>query len=214
MLRLIDLLAVAVDDMRQGGDPRLPLELALVKVTRPAADLSRESLAYRLEQLESRPSTAMPGASTVQGPAPRHGPGARPPSRRSRRRGAARRSSSSSSRRRGSARSCRRSRRRAGSRRRRSCARRTRRGLEGDTLTLAFPPAAAFHRKLAEEPKNATVLRDALYEVTGRKLAVAFAVGDGAGRGRRGGARRAGQRGGDPRADEGHIRRRERIEPQ
>src|SRR5436309_2176175 len=33
VIRLIDLLAVAVDDMRQGGDPRLPLELALVKVT-------------------------------------------------------------------------------------------------------------------------------------------------------------------------------------
>ena len=38
--------------MRQGGDPRLPLELALVKVTRPGADLSRESLAFRLERLE------------------------------------------------------------------------------------------------------------------------------------------------------------------
>src|SRR5207247_1275877 len=56
VLRLIDLLAVAVDDMRQGGDPRLPLELALVKVTHPASDLSRESLAYRLEQLELRHS--------------------------------------------------------------------------------------------------------------------------------------------------------------
>src|SRR5438045_7582772 len=54
VIRLIDLLALAVDDMRQGGDPRLPLELALVKVTRPAADLSRESVAYRLEQLEQR----------------------------------------------------------------------------------------------------------------------------------------------------------------
>src|SRR6478672_8584132 len=52
VIRLIDLLAVAVDDMRQGGDPRLPLELALVKVTRPASDLSRESLAFRIERLE------------------------------------------------------------------------------------------------------------------------------------------------------------------
>src|SRR4030095_3562745 len=49
VLRLIDLLAVALDDIRQGADPRLPLELALVKVTRPAADLSRESLAHRVE---------------------------------------------------------------------------------------------------------------------------------------------------------------------
>ena len=54
VLRLCDLLAVAVDDMRQGGDPRLPLELALVKVTRPGSDLSAESTAYRLEQLEQR----------------------------------------------------------------------------------------------------------------------------------------------------------------
>ncbi|MGH3062598.1 MAG: DNA polymerase III subunit gamma/tau, partial [Gaiellaceae bacterium] len=54
VLRLVDLLHVAVDDVRQGGDPRLPLELALVKVTRPGADLSRESTAYRLEQLENR----------------------------------------------------------------------------------------------------------------------------------------------------------------
>src|SRR5216110_3710175 len=64
VIRLMDLLAVAVEDMRQGGDPRLPLELALVKVTRPGADLSRESLSFRLEQLETRghvPSALAPG---------------------------------------------------------------------------------------------------------------------------------------------------------
>src|SRR5881398_2351932 len=69
VLRLCDLLAVAVDDMRQGADPRLPLELALVKVTRPAADLSRESIGYRLEQLESRgPTTAAPTPAVVAAP--------------------------------------------------------------------------------------------------------------------------------------------------
>src|SRR5215472_5464075 len=76
VLRLVDLLAVAVDDMRQGGDPRLPLELALVKVTRPASDLSRESIAFRLERLEqgtapapapapAPPAPAAPAASTT-----------------------------------------------------------------------------------------------------------------------------------------------------
>jgi hypothetical protein len=50
--------------------------------------------------------------------------------------------------------------------------------LEGETLTLEFPQTAAFHLKLAEDPKNAALLRDALYEVTGRKLAVAFALGE------------------------------------
>src|SRR5439155_1299788 len=70
VLRLCDLLAVAVDDMRQGGDPRLPLELALVKVTRPAADLERESVAYRLEQLEQRGSApaSQPSNSLLQSP--------------------------------------------------------------------------------------------------------------------------------------------------
>jgi hypothetical protein len=50
--------------------------------------------------------------------------------------------------------------------------------LEGDTLTIEFPASADFHRKLAEDPKNSTLLRDALYEVTGRRLAVAFALGE------------------------------------
>ena len=50
--------------------------------------------------------------------------------------------------------------------------------LAGDTLTVEFPASASFHRQLAEEPKNATILADALYEVTGRRLSLAFAVGD------------------------------------
>jgi hypothetical protein len=53
--------------------------------------------------------------------------------------------------------------------------------LDGDTLTIEFPASASFHRQLAEEPKNTTMLRDALYEVTGRKLAITFAVGEGDG---------------------------------
>jgi hypothetical protein len=51
-------------------------------------------------------------------------------------------------------------------------------GLADDMLTLEFPPAASFHRKQAEEPKNVTLLQDALYEVTGRRLALAFALGE------------------------------------
>ena len=122
VLRLIDLLHVAVEDMRQGGDPRLPLELALVKVTRPGSDLSRESTAFRLEQLEQRGHAPVGGRdqATVGG-------------KRTGRRsdcvgpGAARRSTSSRSRKRGSARSCPPS-RSARSRPRRCCARRASRG--------------------------------------------------------------------------------------
>jgi hypothetical protein len=53
--------------------------------------------------------------------------------------------------------------------------------LEGDTLTVEFPPDASFNRQLAEEPKNAALLRDALYELTGRKLSLEFALGEDAG---------------------------------
>jgi DNA polymerase III subunit gamma/tau len=52
-------------------------------------------------------------------------------------------------------------------------------GLDGDTLTLEFPASASFHRGVAEEPKNAAALRDALFDVTGRKLGVVFEVGEG-----------------------------------
>jgi hypothetical protein len=55
--------------------------------------------------------------------------------------------------------------------------------LSDDTLTLEFPRGAEFHRQLAEEPKNATLLAEALYEVTGRRLSLAFAVGEDGGEG-------------------------------
>jgi DNA polymerase III subunit gamma/tau len=176
-IRLIDLLAVAVDDMRQGGDPRLPLELALVKVTRPAADLSREAVAYRLEQLETRLQQGHVVSSHVTGP----GTETRPEETRPPEAGASpgppdveleqlqeawQRTILPAVQEKGGIPTA-------------SLLREAHPSeLEGDTLTLEFPPAAEFHRKLAEEPKNATVLRDTLYEVTGRKLAVAYAVGD------------------------------------
>ena len=43
---------------------------------------------------------------------------------------------------------------------------------------MEFPQTASFHLRLAEDPKNAALLREALYEVTGRKLAVAFELGE------------------------------------
>src|SRR4029079_5473138 len=51
-------------------------------------------------------------------------------------------------------------------------------GLEGDTLTLSFRPGAEFHRTQAEEPGNAQLLRDALSDVTGRRLVVVTAVNE------------------------------------
>jgi hypothetical protein len=170
-MRLCDLLTVAVDDLRQGGDPRLPLELALVKVTRPTADLERESLAYRIEQLEQR-------SSAPAAPATNHAPAAEaaaseppaaagPPVELAQLQDAWARSilpvveqrsiPTASVYREG-----------------RPAA------LDGDVLTVEFAGAAAFHRQLAEEPKNVALLAEALYEVTGRRLGVEFSVGESA----------------------------------
>jgi len=172
VIRLVDLLAVAVEDMRQGGDPRLPLELALVKVTRPGADLSRESLSYRLEQLETRshvPTAPVLGSDPETSPerAPVEAVAmAAPPSleleqlqeawQRTIVPAVEERSIPAA-----------------------SVLREAHPAeLAGDTLTVEFPASASFHRQLAEEPKNATLLADALYEVTGRHLGVAFAEGE------------------------------------
>jgi DNA polymerase-3 subunit gamma/tau len=58
----IDSLSAAVAAMREGDDPRLTLEVALLKVATPSLDASREALLRRIEHLESQVSG---------GPAPR-----------------------------------------------------------------------------------------------------------------------------------------------
>jgi len=169
VVRLIDLLTPAVEDMRQGGDPRLPLELALVKVTRPSSDLSREGLAFRLDRLEQG---HLPAAERLEIPTrpeaarkPGHIESPKPPAielaqlqeawRRSVLPAVEERSIPAGA----------------------MLAEARPAKLEGDTLTLEFPPKAGFHREQAEEPKNAGLLGDALYEVTGRRLSLVFAEG-------------------------------------
>ena len=179
VVRLIDLLAVVLEDDRQGGDPRLPLELALVKVTRPQSDLARESLVHRVELLESRVQAGPPAAESwgpSPVPAPAAGPAPSPPESGSVTQAAADVSLEQMQ--------------EAWGRsvlpavKERSIpvatllAEATPSGLEGDTLTLSFRPGAEFHRTQAEEPNNAQLLRDALYDVTGRRLAVVTSIAD------------------------------------
>ena len=189
VLRLIDLLAVAVEDMRQGGDPRLPLELALVKVTRPGSDLSREALAYRLELLERggghgacragederrllrrplrrprrpRPTSRSPGARgscALRASFPASGREARRAPGGLAPIGAARGRGASIP---------------AGA----MLAEARPSALEGDMLILEFPEGARFHRQKAEEPKSVAILQDALYEITGRRLELRFETGE------------------------------------
>jgi DNA polymerase III subunit gamma/tau len=175
VIRLIDLLAVAVDDMRQGGDPRLPLELALVKVTRPASDLSRESVAYRLERLEA--------GAPAEPPLPRAEPPRAPVAAPADERATEEEPGPAASVDLGQLQEAwRRSILPAIEQRSipigKTLAEAHPAGLAGDTLTLEFPQTAAFHLRLAEDPKNAAMLREALYEVTGRELAVIFELGE------------------------------------
>jgi DNA polymerase-3 subunit gamma/tau len=177
VLRLCDLLAVAVEDLRQGGDPRLPLELALVKVTRPAADLSRESTAHRLELLErgvhsghaAEPPVTVTVTDTETVTAdPVETPAAGPALELEQLQEAWQRTILPAVEEKSIPTA--------------SVLREAHpKGLADDTLTVEFPRAASFHRELAEEPKNATLLAEALYEVTGRHLALAFEVGENGG---------------------------------
>ena len=50
----IDSLSAAVAAMREGDDPRLTLEVALLKVATPSLDSSREALLRRIESLEAQ----------------------------------------------------------------------------------------------------------------------------------------------------------------
>ena len=182
VLRLIDLLAIAVDDMRQGGDPRLPLELALVKITRPQADLSRDSLAFRLEVLEARPHgapapaeprvvppVAVPAAAPEAAPepttpAPPEAPSSLPPLELDQLRDAWQRDVVDAVKARSIPIST-------------LVAEARPVEIRGDTVTIEFAPAAGFHRAQIEDPKNLALLREALYEVTGRRLVVETIVG-------------------------------------
>jgi DNA polymerase-3 subunit gamma/tau len=63
----IDSLSAAVAAMREGDDPRLTLEVALLKVATPSLDSSREALLRRIEALEARLTGGAPGAASSAG---------------------------------------------------------------------------------------------------------------------------------------------------
>jgi DNA polymerase-3 subunit gamma/tau len=58
ILRAIDFLAAAIAAVKDGSEPRIQLEMALLKATQPQADLSLQALMFRLDQLEKAVGTA------------------------------------------------------------------------------------------------------------------------------------------------------------
>ena len=80
ILRAIELLAAALAAVKEGADPRLQLEVALLKATQPQADQSVQALMFRIDQLEARlgdssgkppapPAPPAPAPSTPEPPA-------------------------------------------------------------------------------------------------------------------------------------------------
>jgi DNA polymerase III subunit gamma/tau len=81
ILRAIDFLAAAIAAVKDGSEPRIQLEMALLKATQPQADLSLQALMFRIEQLEGRlggvaEQPSQPAASGIPAaPASRKGSG-------------------------------------------------------------------------------------------------------------------------------------------
>jgi DNA polymerase-3 subunit gamma/tau len=83
ILRAIDFLAVAIAAVKDGSEPRIQLEMALLKATQPQADLSLQALMFRIEQLEARlggsaeqaPETSALAPSRAMSSPQRAGPG-------------------------------------------------------------------------------------------------------------------------------------------
>jgi DNA polymerase-3 subunit gamma/tau len=63
ILRAIDYLAAAIAAVKDGSEPRIQLEMALLKATQPRADQSLQALMFRIEQLEGRLGAGDAGAA-------------------------------------------------------------------------------------------------------------------------------------------------------
>ncbi len=76
ILRAIDFLAAAIAAVKDGSEPRIQLEMALLKATQPQADLSLQALMFRIDQLEAATSGA---SGATERPASKEAPAAAAP---------------------------------------------------------------------------------------------------------------------------------------
>jgi DNA polymerase-3 subunit gamma/tau len=187
ILRAIDFLAAALAAVKDGSEPRMQLEMALLKATQPQADLSLQTLIFRIEQLEGR----LGGEQAADAPAEEH-PASPAPQAAPQRSGAGPSAAV------------------AVEPREESAAQPTSAleleqvkalwpavadavgeengmlgaaigaaqpsGLEGDRLTVAFPADAAFVKKKAEA--NRELLATAVRGLTGHSVSLAFELSD------------------------------------
>ena len=199
--RLLDLVAAAQDAVKNGADPRIQLELALVKAASPGADASTQALLNRIERLEARLAGGPPAADGGDAAeAPREverqppfppaqepdrgrrgdGPGRARGRRRSR---ACARCGPPCSRRCASA---------PGSLKAGIFAEASPAAVSDGELVVTFPPSATFKRRKAQDREYCEALADAVRAVTGARVSAAL-------RARRRGAARRPRRTGSPR---------------
>ena len=76
LLRAVDLLAAAIAAVKDGSEPRLQLEVALLKATQPQADQSLQALMFRIDQLEGRIGGGQGAAAAPEAPAEKPPPAA------------------------------------------------------------------------------------------------------------------------------------------
>lgn len=83
LVRAVELLAAAIAAVKDGSEPRIQLELALLKAAQPQADMSIKALMFRIEQLEARIAAgggaAAPAAPAAATPEAAAQPAAAPP---------------------------------------------------------------------------------------------------------------------------------------
>lgn len=77
--RALESLGLAIVDMRQAADPRVPLEVALIRLTTPSADTSVQALVERIDDLERRLARGIPAGAAPAAPAPATSPGSDTP---------------------------------------------------------------------------------------------------------------------------------------
>src|SRR5215210_22030 len=68
IVRTIEFLAAGIAAVKDGSEPRIQLELALLKATQPKADQSLQALMFRIEQLELRLAGEAPPAAAPAAP--------------------------------------------------------------------------------------------------------------------------------------------------
>ena len=180
ILRAIDFLAGAIAAVKDGSEPRIQLEMALLKATQPQADLSLQALMFRIDQLEAAAGAAPSPASPAEAP-PAEAPSA-PATRPAPKASAAVAVQPQPV---GSieleqiiglwpavADAIAEDREVLGH----AIATAAPVSLEGDRLTIAFPPGASFVKKKAEQGRD--LVANAVRGMTGHSLALAFELSD------------------------------------